>query len=166
MRSIDAVIVGSYGTDWVVFDPALQRVGDERVRLYSIVSHDWVLLPRGQNATSIGRLDRARSQIVRETYESEREKVLQRHAAEEAERERRHNAKLQRHRGFIEALGTPYPGIRPRRASRRRITHCYACRRMLDNQADEECSGCGWIVCECGACGCGYLEQAGHAPES
>ena len=36
---------------------------------------------------------------------------------------------------------------------------CYSCKEELDNSVDLECSNCGWIVCICGACGCGY---SGH----
>lgn len=37
-----------------------------------------------------------------------------------------------------------------------RETHCYSCKGDLDNAEDLECAACGWIICSCGACGCGY----------
>jgi hypothetical protein len=37
-----------------------------------------------------------------------------------------------------------------------RVTYCYICGSKLDNALDKECGRCGWIVCSCGACGCGY----------
>lgn len=37
-----------------------------------------------------------------------------------------------------------------------RVTHCYACKKPLDNSIDLECVACGWIICKCGACGCGW----------
>lgn len=37
-----------------------------------------------------------------------------------------------------------------------RVTQCYRCKGLLDNSLDKECEHCGWIVCDCGACGCGY----------
>jgi hypothetical protein len=37
-----------------------------------------------------------------------------------------------------------------------RITHCWNCSSGLDNSVNPECPACGWIQCECGACGCGY----------
>ena len=35
-----------------------------------------------------------------------------------------------------------------------RITHCFACKSALDSRLQLECSECGWIVCQCGACEC------------
>ena len=37
-----------------------------------------------------------------------------------------------------------------------RKTHCYNCKTSLDNYIDYECTSCGWIICSCGACGCGF----------
>lgn len=39
---------------------------------------------------------------------------------------------------------------------RARHTHCYACRRDIDNLTFYECTRCEWIICLCGACGCGF----------
>lgn len=39
---------------------------------------------------------------------------------------------------------------------RHRVTHCYSCKRGLDNKLFFECNACHWIICTCGACGCGY----------
>jgi len=36
-----------------------------------------------------------------------------------------------------------------------RTSHCYVCKRYLDNFTNAECEKCGWIICPCGACGCG-----------
>ena len=38
----------------------------------------------------------------------------------------------------------------------RRTPHCYDCGSSLDNEVDLECSRCAWIICSCGACGCGH----------
>ena len=51
---------------------------------------------------------------------------------------------------FLISLNTP---------NRRRITHCYQCRSHLDEAQDWNCSVCRWILCPCGACGCGYENQ-------
>jgi hypothetical protein len=51
-------------------------------------------------------------------------------------------------------------GLGPARVVRtnagHRVTHCYNCQDDLDNEIDFECERCGWIICSCGACGCGY----------
>lgn len=64
----------------------------------------------------------------------------------------------ERHKERLNKLGIEYRGVRPasQNISRWRITHCYACKKELDNQIDIECKACNWILCVCGACGCGY----------
>ena len=57
---------------------------------------------------------------------------------------------------FFEKLGRDNPGIRPAKNRVRRFTHCYNCTKPLDSSIDVECNECGWLVCACGACGCGY----------
>jgi hypothetical protein len=72
---------------------------------------------------------------------------------EAIERERR--SIIAAHEGFLRGRGLPNRGTRLG-LGHRRITHCYNCKSHLDNAVDVECSACGWIVCHCGACGCGY----------
>ena len=65
----------------------------------------------------------------------------------------------ERHKERLEKLGKEYLGVRPATHDplRRRVTHCYVCRKHLDNSIDIECVKCDWILCTCGACGCGFL---------
>jgi hypothetical protein len=37
-----------------------------------------------------------------------------------------------------------------------RVTHCYSCQAAISNSDLVECTRCRWIVCDCGACGCGH----------
>ncbi|MBW3565480.1 MAG: DUF3553 domain-containing protein [Acidobacteria bacterium] len=60
------------------------------------------------------------------------------------------------HREFLENQGKAYKGTRSAGKNRHRITHCYSCKSRLDNSVDLECISCSWIICWCGACGCGY----------
>jgi len=65
------------------------------------------------------------------------------------------------HRNFLRKRGLPEQPLRARRLENRsRATHCYSCRTGLDNSIDVECSKCGWILCACGACGCGWSRRA------
>jgi len=75
---------------------------------------------------------------------------------EEKHRERM-AALVERHKERLSRLGLAFKGIRLSVASRfHRVTHCYECYGELDNSVDVECVACNWILCECGACGCGY----------
>lgn len=63
------------------------------------------------------------------------------------------------HESFLRGRGLPNRGTRLG-PGHRRVAHCYNCKRHIDNAADVECMACGWIVCKCGACGCGYSGAA------
>lgn len=43
-----------------------------------------------------------------------------------------------------------------KKSNRFRATHCWACKHPIDNTTLYECNFCSWIICFCGACGCGY----------
>ena len=82
---------------------------------------------------------------------------LEKAAAARRERERFAALPLEeKHREMLKRLGLPYEGVRPATPRHRRVTHCYSCKERLDNSVDVECIVCGWILCTCGACGCGY----------
>lgn len=65
----------------------------------------------------------------------------------------------ERHREHLQRLGKGYLGLRKPtpKPQNIRVTHCYSCKGKLDNMIDMECVACGWILCRCGACGCGYV---------
>ena len=87
--------------------------------------------------------------------------LAQSHSETAARRDEARATLVERHREALEAAGGTYLGIRQQSAPRsRRITHCYSCTERLDNSIDIECAACGWILCFCGACGCGYRREA------
>ena len=40
----------------------------------------------------------------------------------------------------------------------KRETHCYECKLGLSSFEDFSCKKCKWLLCMCGACGCGYYK--------
>ena len=63
---------------------------------------------------------------------------------------------VQSHREYVESKGEKYKGVTRRSKKGHRKTHCYQCQKELDNAIDYECLNCKWMLCWCGACGCGY----------
>jgi hypothetical protein len=62
----------------------------------------------------------------------------------------------QKHKKFVEKQGKTYAGI-SKTKKKHRTPNCYSCHQKLDNESDNECNACGWIICGgCGVCGCGY----------
>lgn len=60
-------------------------------------------------------------------------------------------------RRFLEGIGKPYGNDSAPAANKpHRTANCYSCKRKLDNLKTSECTACGWIVCNCGACGCDF----------
>jgi hypothetical protein len=63
------------------------------------------------------------------------------------------------HKKRLEKLGLPYKGVNQNPTKEHRATYCYACGENLDSAIDLECVACGWILCKCGACGCGFTRE-------
>lgn len=64
------------------------------------------------------------------------------------------------HRNFLRKRGLPEAEVRTRREKNgSRATHCYSCQCSLDSSINLECGTCGWILCTCGACGCGWSRR-------
>jgi len=64
--------------------------------------------------------------------------------------------RIRAHRQRLEALGLPDPGFRESTANTHRLPNCWHCKVGLDSWVDVECAACHWLLCVCGACGCGY----------
>lgn len=62
----------------------------------------------------------------------------------------------EKHKIFLNSCKSSYKGTQVSSKSHHRITHCYNCKHELNNKFDLECVACRWIICNCGACGCGY----------
>jgi hypothetical protein len=75
---------------------------------------------------------------------------------ERRQRQAEREAIIEAHRRFLEQRSLPAQQVRLPSGRVRRVTHCYHCKHHLDSAVDVECAACGWIVCRCGACGCGY----------
>ena len=70
------------------------------------------------------------------------------------------NAIIKNHQRFLQRKGInnveAIEVYRAQSIQRDRQTHCYSCARTLSSFEDLSCSACNWILCSCGACGCGF----------
>ena len=90
--------------------------------------------------------------------------ALEKAAAADEERRQtaaRIKAKIDKHRGFLIRRGIIPNDSNTELAAEvltreLRVTHCYSCYATISNEDMIECQQCRWIVCECGACGCGH----------
>ncbi len=105
-----------------------------------------------------GATDRRSLELIEQQETAEREA---REREEQIARQEKERLDLiARHEAFVAKSGKTYQGfITSNKVRNPRITHCYSCYEDLDSRADVECKICGWLVCNCGACGCGW---SGH----
>ena len=68
------------------------------------------------------------------------------------------------HQNYLRKVGKPSASLRPAERSSGRNTHCFRCKTHLESGSHFECSACGWLVCTCGACGCGSTYNKGQQP--
>lgn len=100
------------------------------------------------------------------TYYSERAEVhrleVKKKREEAIEHEERMQVIAERHKQHMANGGLQYQGFMPHEGARR-LTHCWSCHSALDSRIDIACNSCRWLICECGACGCGAPRRRGDA---
>lgn len=151
----------------IVFDPVIQIEGQELINVYS-VGRDLVRKfdPEGLRTMVTTVYGHQRDEALRKYMawkhstgksflEQELAFIEARKSKIAAEAEIRQRQLIARHKAFLEKEGMPYEGTYAGRAKPHRIAHCWACKQHLDNNIHIECAACAWIICSCGACGCG-----------
>jgi hypothetical protein len=65
------------------------------------------------------------------------------------------------HQNYFRKRGLAYAGTRePTQGIIARFAVCWSCKQPLTTEVDLECNACGWMICACGACGCGKKNAA------
>ena len=59
------------------------------------------------------------------------------------------------HSDFLSARGVPQSTAGKPKKSSHRVAKCPNCGRKFGDAIEMECAACHWIICACGACGCG-----------
>jgi hypothetical protein len=115
----------------------------------------WVESGAGQGWLSAQKeLEERKAESMAQQKNKEEERRLQ----EEAIRQRRRADLIDRHKSKILRRSRTYQGVRDARPERRAA--CYACSESLDGIKNPECAACGWLICRCGTCGCGYQTKS------
>lgn len=63
------------------------------------------------------------------------------------------------HKKNLKSFNLPSASIKFVKKQKFRASNCWCCKKKIDNKINFECTSCGWILCDCGACGCGYYEN-------
>lgn len=117
----------------LVFDPQVQQQSEITVCLWMLEQDRFIDIER---ASSRGNLRKADPVLHNQAVTAYRASVVV------------------RHRLRVEKIGLTYGGVRVSTRTVPRNTHCWKCQRQLTSEGYPECISCGWILCECGACGC------------
>jgi len=62
----------------------------------------------------------------------------------------------ERHEKHLIRSRIQYRGSEQATTARFRIASCWSCKQSISTTTDRQCVICEWILCNCGACGCGY----------
>ncbi|WP_213948484.1 hypothetical protein [Luteibacter sp. dw_328] len=180
----DALWTGKLGQKTVVYDPTIQLPGCPHLFLWTeadgmgkyladVIRSKVKRVPDESATATLQALYEAWREatgerwLLEETrfYEEQARGAEERRKAQEARQEAKRLAQLsieERHAERLKTLGKEFKGVESVTSERRvhRATHCYACKSSLNSAQDLQCKACGWILCDCGACGCGYESPA------
>jgi hypothetical protein len=84
--------------------------------------------------------------------------LISRSDLEQLENEPQKKAVISAHKAFLKKHRIGHKGTRLGFTTRAEPV-CYVCNRSNDGSIDLECNICGWVICSCGACGCGLAKE-------
>lgn len=144
----------------IVYDPDIQ-LGDDSVLLYVLGENDVckylsqeirVLVKSINEQASIDKLLVKYKEWTK--FQTSKLKML---ADKKAISYKVLNLDVERkHAERLQGLKRKNLGVSIKPSFKQRETHCYYCTNNIDNTKFLECNSCSWIICPCGACGCGY----------
>lgn len=150
--------------DLWVYDPALQHDDPAMIYLYHVNRGTITECGKDQIRKILSTVKDSARNIAVEKYsewygthgngfvESDRSR-------KQLEIQRRREDALERHQEYLRKFGKQYSGIAESAGRKHRTTHCYSCKEELDSALRIECNSCSWLICHCGACGCGYEKR-------
>ena len=84
--------------------------------------------------------------------------LISRSDLEQLESEVQKKAVVNAHKAFLKKHRIGHKGTRIGFTTRTEPI-CVVCNRSNDGSIDLECNICGWVICSCGACGCGVGKE-------
>ena len=130
----DKLWVARLNDDTLVFDKRIPQPG-ELVTFWSLENNQFIDYERGY----------ARGHSIQIKDQAQKANILEKYRG----------SAVVRHRLKLQAMGKEYSGIRYSSNKTRRETNCWSCKSPITSENLPECITCGWILCSCGACGCG-----------
>ena len=152
----------------VLFDPKLQAAKNAWVNLYSVSANEIRPYERSIVRQKIRHASPSEYDIAVKAYTEWSQKDNGAFVAGELKAKAKKEISLissspaddnlirrERHQEFLENLGLT-GNAKTVEARTNRAANCYSCKCSLSSKSNLECSNCSWLICKCGACGCGY----------
>lgn len=172
---------GDAGTVWV-FDKSMPHFDETMAYVFSVSTGTVTAYPRATLRTMLVPQDPSKWQVAVDAYlkwregsqqqflETEKNDAPDRIAwlagADERSHEARENQRLKdktrlkeveaKHCAYLDRYSKPNLGVKEFESIDGRSSVCHRCKSPVQAQGSLQCNACGWIICSCGACGCGY----------
>jgi hypothetical protein len=146
----------STGSMWL-YDPEMQRRDPEKIYAFWLAIMSMNEYPKSQIKERLVTVKDHRRQKIVAAYlkwKKDNGAAFVEESRNPAEALRKKT--ISRHRDRLEELGVSYKGVCTGQYRSYRSTHCYFCKTHLQTGSDLECAACNWLLCACGACGCGF----------
>jgi hypothetical protein len=146
-----------------VYDPTIQPALPERIILFDVERKSLALYenalakPKLRKLQDVAAIDEAREKYKewRYFYSSTLPKIFYGPPTEFPLSQLE-----ERHKQFLKLREKPFLGTKERSTHLPiRAPKCWSCHAPLDSTINLECVACGWILCACGACGCGRTRE-------
>ena len=155
--------VGSYYEKTLLFDRSWKTEASNFVLFWDANNLGFVMYPA---TMARKRIRKAKADVAAETISRFDEWVSSHGSSLSDLSQVRREAKLvaldgdmtldERHEKHLTQFGIPYRRSEKATTARFRATRCWSCKESISTTTDRQCGTCAWILCNCGACGCGY----------
>jgi hypothetical protein len=144
-----------------LYDPSLVHDDPNMVYLFHVDTADVGAHPKSFVKSILTTVKDPRRSAAVEQYLKWYEKYGSGFVAADRKRQQesvegRRKEAIERHRAYLAKHNQRYSGVTEASTKTHRSTHCYRCKEDLDSSLHVECNSCNWLICYCGACGCGY----------
>jgi hypothetical protein len=143
-----------------VYDPDLEHVDQKMVYLFSTKTKKMKAYEKAFSRNVLQTMEGSQATDAIKQYLEWKEKFAKDFLDRDtnnylSQLETRREETKRRHEEYLEKFGKENKGTSISKREHR-VTHCYNCTQPLESGLFLECNSCSWLICYCGACGCGF----------
>jgi len=143
-----------------VYDPDIEHIDQKMVYLFNIKTKKMKAYEKTFSRNVLQTFEGSKETEAIDIYLEWKEKFAKNFLVEDTnnylnEQEARQEEAKKKHEIYLKSFGKENKGTSISKREHR-VTHCYNCKQPLESGLFLECNSCSWLICYCGACGCGY----------